>query len=352
MLIGNRRHPDSHIGRRAGRRAPATWAGCSTRLVPRRRCCPAAWADTQCGFKAFRHGGGAGDFLAASSWTVFPSTWRCSRWPPALGLRVGTCPWNGTTRRPPACGSGATAGRCCATCAGCVRWSRAACASSRRTRPVDGPVGNRPAKPGGRFRIRGGQKHRLFDQTYARQPPCPSLDFQRFPFPVQPPKSRSLELLAHILQRRLSGLPALLVHGTPRANLLFPSGNPCRRSLADDLPPSEEAVASDQIRRTIMITVTAPGLLRRASRCPGRPASTTIPARQQQRQRGLPRLPNAARRPPRRSPPNCTARSPSARRPSVGSPKPRPGSRSAERRLRRPLRADPPDQRTLVRRRT
>ena len=52
VLIGNRRHPDSRIGRPQGalrRHLGGLFSG-----LVRRRVLPGAWADTQCGFKAFR----------------------------------------------------------------------------------------------------------------------------------------------------------------------------------------------------------------------------------------------------------------------------------------------------------
>lgn len=52
VLIGNRRHPGSHIGRPQGpvRRS----LGELFSRVVRERVLPGAWTDTQCGFKAFR----------------------------------------------------------------------------------------------------------------------------------------------------------------------------------------------------------------------------------------------------------------------------------------------------------
>ena len=52
VLIGNRRHPDSRIGRPQGA-VRRHLGGLFSGLV-RRHILPGAWADTQCGFKAFR----------------------------------------------------------------------------------------------------------------------------------------------------------------------------------------------------------------------------------------------------------------------------------------------------------
>ena len=54
MLIGNRRHPQSRIGRPQGpvrRHLGGLFSG-----LVRRHILPGAWGDTQCGFKAFRAG--------------------------------------------------------------------------------------------------------------------------------------------------------------------------------------------------------------------------------------------------------------------------------------------------------
>jgi dolichyl-phosphate beta-glucosyltransferase len=52
ILIGNRRHPDSHIRRPQGK-ARRVLSEIFSFLV-RRQALPGAWRDTQCGFKAFR----------------------------------------------------------------------------------------------------------------------------------------------------------------------------------------------------------------------------------------------------------------------------------------------------------
>ena len=52
VLIGNRRHPGSHIGRPQG--AVRRHLGELFSRVVRGRILPGAWTDTQCGFKAFR----------------------------------------------------------------------------------------------------------------------------------------------------------------------------------------------------------------------------------------------------------------------------------------------------------
>ena len=54
VLIGNRRHPGSHVGRPQGP-VRRHLGGLFSRLV-RERVLPGAWMDTQCGFKAFRAG--------------------------------------------------------------------------------------------------------------------------------------------------------------------------------------------------------------------------------------------------------------------------------------------------------
>jgi dolichyl-phosphate beta-glucosyltransferase len=53
ILIGNRRHPASHVGRPQGRLRRILSEVFSS-LVRRQVLLPAAWKDTQCGFKAFR----------------------------------------------------------------------------------------------------------------------------------------------------------------------------------------------------------------------------------------------------------------------------------------------------------
>ena len=55
VLIGNRRHRSSHIGREQGRVRRNLGRVFNT-LVTRAGLLPGGWADTQCGFKAFRHG--------------------------------------------------------------------------------------------------------------------------------------------------------------------------------------------------------------------------------------------------------------------------------------------------------
>ena len=53
VLIGNRRHPGSHIGRHQGP-VRRYLSPLFNRLVRAAAAAPVAWGDTQCGFKAFR----------------------------------------------------------------------------------------------------------------------------------------------------------------------------------------------------------------------------------------------------------------------------------------------------------
>jgi dolichyl-phosphate beta-glucosyltransferase len=53
VLIGNRRHPASHVGRPQGR-LRRILSEIFSSLVRRQVSLPGAWKDTQCGFKAFR----------------------------------------------------------------------------------------------------------------------------------------------------------------------------------------------------------------------------------------------------------------------------------------------------------
>ena len=54
VLIGNRRHRASHIGRAQGQ-VRRNLGRVFNSLVTRAGLLPGGWADTQCGFKAFRH---------------------------------------------------------------------------------------------------------------------------------------------------------------------------------------------------------------------------------------------------------------------------------------------------------
>ena len=112
VLIGNRRHAGSRIGR------PQGWlrrhlSGVFNGLV-KGRVLGGGWTDTQCGFKAFRA----------------PAARAVAREGEHGRLWIGR--GNGSTTARPGSISGATAGACCAISGGCVRWSSAHYANSRR----------------------------------------------------------------------------------------------------------------------------------------------------------------------------------------------------------------------------
>ena len=89
VLIGNRRHADSRIGREQGA-LRRHLGGLFSRLV-RRRGLPGAWTDTQCGFKAFR-AAAAREIFARQSIDGFSFDVEVLALAVGLGLRVEDLP--------------------------------------------------------------------------------------------------------------------------------------------------------------------------------------------------------------------------------------------------------------------
>ncbi len=107
VLIGNRRHADSHIGRHQGS-VRRNLGRLFNSLVTRAGLLPGGWRTPSADSRRFgtrrrRR------FFRARRWMVFPSTWKSSPSPMVWGCAWRICPWPGTTPTPPACACGATA---------------------------------------------------------------------------------------------------------------------------------------------------------------------------------------------------------------------------------------------------